>query len=586
MNINGCEFLNTINSNRSGYGIFSIDGGFSVNEHCTEYVHSTENNCLLCIGVSTPSVFSGFNRAVSASNSQTSRTVIIQDTYFSNNATSVYISAVNNYHIVKSNFNLNGNSSQTTGIHSTGCSGYKIEQNAFYKNTGSNSARGIYVRNSSTAENLIYRNDFSGLTYAIYASGTNGIVSNPPSGLQFQCNEFSGNTNDIYVANNSIVRSLQGSLSVGAGNQFSANASRNFFNNSANYPIIYYYSSGLMPQIVNNVTTYMSSKANTCKSKLCEGGGIQYLRKGNPDWIEYDYLDNIRRNFLNQFYANGYDVILDSLAQNPGYTIAKDILLQALAMRDTLTSLSCTMAEISDNVLKELLMDTTQQPARSGNNLEMVRNWQRRINTPVAKYDLVETNYQMGDYETAAFVLNKIPDWFELDEEAEAEHENYIAFFNFKNGIRLSGRNWSQLTEDEIAQLQILAENSTGRSSSMAKGVLCFFYDICYDFEEEPSRGSSDFTTISENIAEISNIIVYPNPTNDIIYFEWTETEAGNVSIQIYNMMGQLVQTLSEKAATKGKQHFEINLKGQPNGIYYYKVETGTQSVNGKIVKM
>jgi len=53
----------------------------------------------------------------------------------------------------------------------------------------------------------------------------------------------------------------------------------------------------------------------------------------------------------------------------------------------------------------------------------------------------------------------------------------------------LSGKNWTLLDEAEIAQLQRIAKATKGRSSSMAKGALCFFFDICYEYEFEAEGG-------------------------------------------------------------------------------------------------
>ncbi|MDY6348548.1 MAG: hypothetical protein SPL42_09030 [Bacteroidales bacterium] len=44
--------------------------------------------------------------------------------------------------------------------------------------------------------------------------------------------------------------------------------------------------------------------------------------------------------------------------------------------------------------------------------------------------------------------------------------------------------NWYVLSDSQIAELQEIAGRNTGRASEMAKGVLCFFYDICYDDED------------------------------------------------------------------------------------------------------
>ena len=61
----------------------------------------------------------------------------------------------------------------------------------------------------------------------------------------------------------------------------------------------------------------------------------------------------------------------------------------------------------------------------------------------------------------------------------------YATFHNLKRVLRdADGQiNWYALTPAQIAELQNIADAGTGRSSVMARGVLCFFFGICYDDE-------------------------------------------------------------------------------------------------------
>ena len=84
----------------------------------------------------------------------------------------------------------------------------------------------------------------------------------------------------------------------------------------------------------------------------------------------------------------------------------------------------------------------------------------------------------------------------------------------------LSKRNWTQLDESEIAQLQTIAETTQERSSSMAKGVLCFFYDICYEDKIEGvgvgeiilPKSANESTDERSGISNY-DLSIYPNPT-------------------------------------------------------------------------
>ena len=82
------------------------------------------------------------------------------------------------------------------------------------------------------------------------------------------------------------------------------------------------------------------------------------------------------------------------------------------------------------------------------------------------------------------------------------------------------------------------------------------------------------YVGVPENEADNGNILLYPNPTSDIVCILGPE----NAEVQIYNVMGQLV---------KIKQMVnEINLEGLPQGIYTLRIadERGF-AVTRKVIK-
>jgi len=86
------------------------------------------------------------------------------------------------------------------------------------------------------------------------------------------------------------------------------------------------------------------------------------------------------------------------------------------------------------------------------------------------------------------------------------EYENYLRFPNLSKQVQFSERSWDDLTEEEILRLQNIAEANTGRSSTMAKGVLCFFYEIYHE---------DDIEIIEENETPMTKIKNFDTQTND-----------------------------------------------------------------------
>ncbi len=82
----------------------------------------------------------------------------------------------------------------------------------------------------------------------------------------------------------------------------------------------------------------------------------------------------------------------------------------------------------------------------------------------------------------------------------------------------------------------------------------------------------------------------YPNPFNPTTTIEYSVPETGNVSIDVYNILGQRVKTLVNSEHSKGTHTIQWDGKDVNNalssGIYFYKVSQNGKSVTKKIVMM
>ena len=67
----------------------------------------------------------------------------------------------------------------------------------------------------------------------------------------------------------------------------------------------------------------------------------------------------------------------------------------------------------------------------------------------------------------------------------------------------------------------------------------------------------------------------YPNPFNPNTTIEFTLQKKENVKIEIFNMLGQKVETLLNKQMSSGSQAVEFNAQNLPSGVYLYKIEAG-----------
>ncbi|MCK4978957.1 MAG: T9SS type A sorting domain-containing protein, partial [Candidatus Delongbacteria bacterium] len=98
---------------------------------------------------------------------------------------------------------------------------------------------------------------------------------------------------------------------------------------------------------------------------------------------------------------------------------------------------------------------------------------------------------------------------------------------------------------------------------------------------------------------EVGNVVVaatvlnnnYPNPFNPETNIAYSIKEAGNVTIEVYNLRGQLVKTLVNE--TKETGDYTATWSGTDNsnksvssGVYFYKMKSGNYTSTKKMILM
>ena len=83
----------------------------------------------------------------------------------------------------------------------------------------------------------------------------------------------------------------------------------------------------------------------------------------------------------------------------------------------------------------------------------------------------------------------------------------------------------------------------------------------------------------------------YPNPFNPETTIEYALRNSGQVTLTIYNTLGQTVRRLVDKKQTTGAYQVRWDARNDngepvPSGIYYYKLQVGKQSLVGKMALM
>jgi hypothetical protein len=234
------------------------------------------------------------------------------------------------------------------------------------------------------------------------------------------------------------------------------------------------------------------------------------------------------------------------------------------------------MRHLSDHAISRILHDSILY-------LEELKKWYEVVHTPIAKYSLAEVYAYESKYDQAEIVLREMPALFAFDELEMIEHNNYMQFYHFKKQMHLAERDWTQLHEAEIAYLQTIAEATRGRSASMAKGVLCFFFDICYEdkIEEEdpplvegleeaiPPKNAAVETqqTDIQEQNQTYELFLYPNPTESEITVTLNNPSAKILRMEFFDVFGKRVH----QQVVNG-YYSTLKLNDLDKGIYILKV--------------
>ena len=564
----GCIFENnTSNPLSSGRGIYVEDAGMEVEPYCPRPL--IENECECPASLATYGSFSGFTTAVEVNTTGNPYSVRIDGTSFSNNGTGVRINGNDYATVIRCDFDLQQVPAMTmvnTGLLLNNCHGYKVEENRFHKSvkTQSLTSMGVLVNNSGIFANSIYHNFFDTLDYGVLVTRNNG---DQRSGLLLSCNEYNNCTYGIYVESGATIAQTQGSISQGVDNKFLLGQTSSLYN-IGSLQLNYYHSSNNIFNLYNPTGVATESNLailNPCTPTLCDngipgGGGGQYLAGFQSDMNAYTTATS------NQSPADGTD---------------------GGGVNETLSETVRALSETYYTAVRTLLADTVL-------DLNKLEQW-HTVAQPIADpYSLTETRFMMG-----------YDDPFVADAD-DAELANYADFHAMKLALRNNNLNdnadnvdnnnspdinWYALTDAQIAQLQTIAERNAGRASVMAKGVLCFFFGICYDddFLVDDNTDNNDNNggaeTRSAKAAQQdgeTHLNVYPNPTDDILYVELSGT--GIKSVGLYDLQGRIVTGVCD---TPQSGNTAINVRSVPAGVYVLRVtdENGKEYHRKVVVK-
>jgi hypothetical protein len=85
-------------------------------------------------------------------------------------------------------------------------------------------------------------------------------------------------------------------------------------------------------------------------------------------------------------------------------------------------------------------------------------------------------------------------------------------------------------------------------------------------------------------VPEKMELSAYPNPFNPTTNVQFSLTEAGPVTLNVYNLSGQLVNTLIDADLPAGEHHCSFYANDLPSGVYFARIETLKESRSTRLV--
>ena len=89
---------------------------------------------------------------------------------------------------------------------------------------------------------------------------------------------------------------------------------------------------------------------------------------------------------------------------------------------------------------------------------------------------------------------------------------------------------------------------------------------------------------IPYEINKAVNIIAYPNPTNNIVNFEYNIIERSNVSLCIFDLSGRKVETIVNDFQDKNNYKIAFNTEKLNSGIFIYTLQTDKLVISKKLI--
>ncbi|MCF8370256.1 MAG: C10 family peptidase [Bacteroidales bacterium] len=95
-------------------------------------------------------------------------------------------------------------------------------------------------------------------------------------------------------------------------------------------------------------------------------------------------------------------------------------------------------------------------------------------------------------------------------------------------------------------------------------------------------EGHFSTTSVGEN--QLNDLVIYPNPTDNVLNIAGRINDTEEMDISIHNSIGQVVQ-MRKQTKVFGNYELQFDLSDVPAGIYFVQIKTGQQVITRRFIK-
>jgi len=228
-------------------------------------------------------------------------------------------------------------------------------------------------------------------------------------------------------------------------------------------------------------------------------------------------------------------------------------------------------------LLRDMLRDSTTTP-------ESIRTFMAERQSLPMDMQRVDSYLESGETAQALALAASLPQQYDLEGEALAEHGRFIQLKQLQAGLHDQGRNIFQLTPTEKEQLEELIEQSSGTAGRQARSILAFVYEEEFcdcPADINPELKASTFVQPPLDKLDEPKITVHPNPAKTWVNFDYTVPGgSNNAMLEIRDAGGKLVYhtTLENKQG-----QYVWDTRNIAPGLYHYTLKTTHGIKTGKV---